>query len=69
MNPLSTNAERVLASLANVSSARRVDLMRWCNLSRDALTLALDELARAGRITTHSHYARYSIRQPARQPA
>ena len=58
----SDNAQRVLAALQRTSSARRLDLMHTCHLTRGGVHEALDELKCAGLVNSIAAGARFVAR-------
>lgn len=65
MTPASDNAARVLHALQRTSSARRIDLMHTCHLTRGEVHEALDELRRAGLVNSIASGARFVARERA----
>ena len=62
MTPASDNAARVLAALQRTTSARRIDLMHTCHMTRGEVHEALDELKRAGLVNSIASGARFVAR-------
>jgi DNA-binding IclR family transcriptional regulator len=62
---LNDNAARVLHALERTSSARRLDLMHTCHLTRGEVHEALDELKRAGLVNSIASGARFVARERA----
>lgn len=65
MTPASDNAARVLQALRATTSARRIDLMHTCHMTRGEVHEALDELRRAGLVNSIASGARFVARERA----
>lgn len=65
MTPASDNAARVLQALRATTSARRIDLMHTCHMTRGEVHEALDELKRAGLVNSIASGARFVARERA----
>lgn len=63
MTPASDNAARVLQALRATTSARRIDLMHTCHMTRGEVHEALDELRRAGLVNSIASGARFVARE------
>ena len=62
MTAASDNAARVLQALRATTSARRIDLMHTCHMTRGEVHEALDELRRAGLVNSIAAGARFVAR-------
>ena len=65
MTAASDNAARVLQALRATTSARRIDLMHTCHMTRGEVHEALDELKRAGVVNSIASGARFVARERA----
>ena len=65
MTPAIDNAARVLQALRATTSARRIDLMHTCHMTRGEVHEALDELRRAGLVNSIASGARFVARERA----
>ena len=58
---MTDNAARVLRALQQTNSARRIDLMHICHMTRGEVLEACDELLRARLIRSINGGARYAV--------